>query len=393
MACPHCKTGSMQAVGSKKSGIEQCVICETVWFDSGEIRELTEGRFPEKDEPEKNIEDKKKTFNRMSRAWGEAAYLFCRGCSRQLVAIDFQNTGIPVFYCRDCGGILASRDTIAELVDKFRFQRGNADMYDALGRSLAADVRQRFDKEYPGSDNSVDMDKGVSFLASCVPVVVPLKDANKPDLYPVVTLGFLAIMVAAYLLCFFEIGGIEKYQARIALPSGVGIVSAPSFLILAPFFHGGIFPLVINGLFLYVLGDNVEDRMGRFLFFFFYLTCGIVAGVAHIILGKTGASAAMGAAGAVGGVLGAYIVFFPEMQVTVYRAGEISSLPAYFLACLWVIAQFILGWFPLPEVLSPAPYSFAGNLGGFAAGAFIAVLMKSLHSTHLPPPRIPYKSA
>ena len=113
-----------------------------------------------------------------------------------------------------------------------------------------------------------------------------------------VSVGFIVLMVAVYLFGF-KIAG---------LPSGIGYVNTSvTVLLKAPFFHGGIVSLVIGCAFLFVLGKNVEDRMGRARFFFFYLVCGVIAGAAHILWGKTGAPAAMGSAGA-GGVYR----FFPQ---------------------------------------------------------------------------------
>ena len=385
MQCLLCKTGSLSPVNSGETQICQCSFCEAAWFDSGGIRELTEGRFPENIEPLKEDDLparwKEKNFARMSRAWGKAAFLFCPRCSRQMAAVDFQNTGTPVFHCRGCGGILVSRDEVVELAGKFGFLRKNAAMYQNLGESMISATQKQLNLKYApltGESGSLDPKK----VASFVPIVIPLRnEIEKPELYPIVSFMFLALMVAAYLFGFFGIAGVDEYQAQIALPSGTGAVSASMPVLLpALFFHGGVVSLLVNCLFLYVLGDNIEDRMGHVLFFFFYLACGAVAGILHIILGKAGASAALGASGAVAGVLGAYIVFFPQEPITVYRAGEVSSMPAYFLACAWVIMQFFLGWMPLPEVFNPAPYSIAGNLGGFAAGAGAAALWMSIES-------------
>jgi len=402
----------MHLLSSGESEIDQCACCKAAWFDSGKIRELTEGRFPQGIEPAKEVDffigDKEKISARMSIAWGKAAFIFCLRCSRQLVALNFQNTGTPVFHCRDCGGILVSWDAVIELVGKFDFIRKNAAMYQALGESMAGEMQNRLNRKYGpdgredvflsiasaalgtgASEGEITLLRGASsslgpkLLASMVPIVIPLKnEMRQSELYPVVTYGFLALIIAAYLFGLFGIAGVDGYQTRIALPSGVGFLNTPKYVILlALFFHGGFVPLLVNCLFLYVLGDNVEDRMGRIPFFFFYIVCGVVAGAAHIIFGKAGASGALGSAGAVAGVLGAYIVFFPQTPITVYKAGEVTSMPAYFLACAWLVAQFLLGWLPLYEffeVFNPAPYSLAGNLGGLAAGVTAAALWRSV---------------
>jgi membrane associated rhomboid family serine protease len=79
-------------------------------------------------------------------------------------------------------------------------------------------------------------------------------------------------------------------------------------------------------------------------------------------------------------VLGAYLVFFPEVPITMYGAGKVASVPAYLFACAWAVAQFLWGWGPLSDLLNPAPYSLAGNLAGFGAGAAGATLWRSLEN-------------
>jgi membrane associated rhomboid family serine protease len=157
----------------------------------------------------------------------------------------------------------------------------------------------------------------------------------------------------------------------------------PKFALLAaPFLHGGIVPLVVGCLFLFVLGDNVEDRLGRVPFLLFFLICGAVAGAAHVLWGTAGMPAALGSAGAVAGVLGAYLVFFPDVPIAMYGMGRVVTVPAYLFACAWAVAVFLWGWGPGPlsNLLNPAPYSLAGHLAGFAAGVAGAALWGSLEN-------------
>ena len=146
---------------------------------------------------------------------------------------------------------------------------------------------------------------------------------------------------------------------------------------------GGLVPFVVGSLFLLVLGDNVEDRVGRGTFLLFYLFCGAVAGAVHVLWGKAGAPAALGSAGAVAGVLGAYLVFFPEVPVTMYGMGETVSVPAYLFACAWAVGVFLWGWGPGPlsALFDPAPYTLAGHLAGFVAGVGCSALWRTLEAT------------
>jgi membrane associated rhomboid family serine protease len=295
--------------------------------------------------------------------------------------IDFQLTGIPVFRCGECGGFLAPRESVGALASRFGFNRRNAALYGALGESLAGEMRRRLERRY-GADAAGELRGNVR--APGLPVVVPLADgAEVPDTLPVVTWGLAGLMVALHLFAMIGIGGMDGLAARLALAPGSGFADLPAFALwLAPFFHGGIVPLVVGCLFLLVLGDNVEDRMGRLAFLAFFLACGVIAGAAHVLWGTTGVPAALGSAGAVAGVLGAYLVFFPEVPISMYGVGDVVSVPAYLFACAWAVALFLWGWTPGPlsALLNPAPYSLAGNLAGFGAGAACSILWRTIET-------------
>ena len=364
--------------------IDGCRTCGAAWFDFGEIRELAEGRFAIKGAGEDGNSPpaRERPQNRRSamvRAHREAAGLSCPRCSSGLSVVDFRMTGIPVFPCRKCGGILVPRRSVADLSSHYRFQREHAALYEALGESMAGELRKSLERKFgPGASAQ---EVGEAKLPG-LPVVVPLADAGLPvEKMPLVTWGLFTLSIGFYLLTTTGAGGAEGLPALFALPSGTGFGGFPkSSLLLAPFFQGGIVPLVVGCLFLLVLGDNVEDRMGRVPFLIFYMLCAVVAGAAHVLWGKAGAPAALGSAGSVAGVLGAYLVFFPEVPISMYGVGKVVSVPAYLFSCAWAVATFLWGWGPGPlsDLLNPAPYSIAGSLAGFSVGIGCAALWRSL---------------
>jgi rhomboid family protein len=373
----------MRTVTSGGERIDRCVSCGAAWFDPGEIRELTEGRFPEP-EPDPKEGDPpaaaEEASGRMARAWKEASDRSCPRCSARLSVIDFQATGFPVFRCPECGGLLVPRRSVAGLARLFGFVRRNTALYEALGASLAGAARKRIEREYGGGSRG-DLRGAVPGL----PVVVPLADAApSTGKVPVATWGIFGLTLLFQLLAIFGVGGMDGLPGRAALPSGTGLGGTPGpILLISPFFHGGIVPLVVGVLFLLVLGDNVENRIGSVSFVLFYLFCGVAAGLGQTSWGDTGAPAALGSAGAVAGVLGAYLVFFPEVPISMYGMGEVVSVPAYLFACAWAVSLFLWGWAPgiLSDWLNPAPYSLAGNLAGFGAGAVCAACWRVLEPT------------
>jgi membrane associated rhomboid family serine protease/Zn-finger nucleic acid-binding protein len=368
----------MGAVASGEVEVDRCRTCGAAWFDPGEIRELTQGRLPAEEEagpvadPSPPAKEEKGTAMRL--AWGKARGLSCPRCGGPLRPVDFQLTGVPVFRCGGCGGMLVPRRGVKALAVRFKFQRDHAQLYESLGASMAEEVRGRMNRRL-GPDVG---EAGVGEIP--VPVLVPLADGASPGSRPpLLVYGILFLTVALYLLSLIVAGDGTGLQGRLALPSGTGFSGVPKFaLLMAPFLHGGIVPLGVGCLFLFVLGDNVEDRLGRVPFLLFYLFCGAAAGAAHVLLGKAGMPAALGSAGAVAGVLGAYLVFFPDVPIVMYGMGRVVTVPAYLFACAWAVAVFLWGWGPGPlsNLLNPAPYTLPGHLAGFGTGVACATLWR-----------------
>ena len=370
----------MAGLKSGEVEVDRCRTCGAAWFDPGEIRELTQGRLPVEEDagpvsdPAPPAKEEKVAALRL--AWAEARGLSCPRCGEPLRPVDFQLTGVPVFHCGGCGGMLVSRHSANALSARFKFHRDHAQLYESIGAAMAEQIRGRMRRR-------LDPDAGEVRPGQIpLPVLVPLADGASPGSRPpLVVYGILFLTVALYLLSWIDAGAGAGLQGRLALPSGTGFSGVPKIALLsAPFFHGGVLPLGVGCLFLFVLGDNVEDRLGRVPFLLFYLLCGLVAGAAHVVAGTAGMPAALGSAGAVAGVLGAYLVFFPDVPIAMYGMGRVATVPAYLFACVWAVFVFLWGWGPGPlsNLLNPAPYSLAGHLAGFGTGVTCAVLWKTL---------------
>jgi len=380
MNCPYCKMPSMSGVASGDVEVDRCRTCGAAWFDPGEIRELTQGRLPAEEGTDPGTDPsppaKEEKGAALRRAWSEPRAFPCPRCGEPLRPVDFQLTGVPVFRCGRCGGMLLSRRSAKALSARFKFQRDHARLYESLGASMAEEVRGRMNRRLGPDVGEVRVGE------IPVPVLVPLADGASPGSRPpLVVYGILLLTVALHLLSGIAATDGAVLRAGLALPAGTGFSGVPKFALLsAPFLHGGIVSLAVGCLFLFVLGDNVEDRLGRVPFLLFYLFCGAVAAVAHVLWGKAGMPAALGSAGAVAGVLGAYLVFFPDVPIEMYGMGRVGSVPAYLFACAWVVSVFLWGWGPGPlsNLLDPAPYSLAGHLAGFSAGVLGAVLCRSV---------------
>jgi membrane associated rhomboid family serine protease len=147
-------------------------------------------------------------------------------------------------------------------------------------------------------------------------------------------------------------------------------------LITSMFMHGGIAHIFGNMLFLWIFGDNIEDRLGHLRYAVFYLVCGILAGLAHVIstvafAGENTASLlipSLGASGAISGVLGGYILLFPTRRVTVLLSYFVTQVPAFIAIGLWFVFQLISGLGMLGSGSAAGGVAYAAHIGGFIAG-------------------------
>ena len=146
-------------------------------------------------------------------------------------------------------------------------------------------------------------------------------------------------------------------------------------LIISMFMHGGIAHIAGNMLFLWIFGDNVEDRLGHVRYAIFYLVCGVLASLAHVIttvmLSADTSSLlipSLGASGAISGVLGGYILLYPRRRVTAILFRFVTEIPAYAAIGIWFAFQLISGLGMLGGGSQQGGVAYAAHIGGFIAG-------------------------
>jgi membrane associated rhomboid family serine protease len=192
---------------------------------------------------------------------------------------------------------------------------------------------------------------------------------------PVVTYA----LVALNLLCFFvELNGGEPFirqwafvpRAFLADPAG----HFPT-LFTAMFMHAGWLHLGGNMLYLWIFGDNVEDRFGHGKFFVFYLICGLAATFAQMAADTGSNVPNLGASGAIAGVLGAYILLFPGAQVRVLMGRGVIPMPALVVIGLWIVLQLMSGIGSLANAAQTG-VAYMAHVGGFVAGFILTFIFR-----------------
>ena len=206
---------------------------------------------------------------------------------------------------------------------------------------------------------------------------VPLHDENAlksiPFQYVTIALIVVNVIVFAIKMLGLPEAAIASFAvipaelvttAGLLLPGDTPLQSVPvperATLVSYMFFHGDIFHLAGNMLFLWVFGDNVEDAMGHAKFLVFYLLCGVIAGLAHTFMLPGSPNPLIGASGAVAGVIAAYLMLHPRVRVWVLAFQFIPlRLSAAVVLGVWVVTQFVMVM--LPDI---GPVAWWAHIGG-----------------------------
>jgi len=138
-------------------------------------------------------------------------------------------------------------------------------------------------------------------------------------------------------------------------------------LLTSVFMHGGLAHLAGNMLYLWIFGDNVEEVLGHVRYLLVYLACGLAASLAHIALTPDSLIPTLGASGAIAGVMGMYLIWFPQNQVRVLVFRTITLMPALLVIGLWIVMQLVLGMGELSAAGERGGVAYDEHVGGAAA--------------------------
>jgi membrane associated rhomboid family serine protease len=205
----------------------------------------------------------------------------------------------------------------------------------------------------------------------------PVGDDNSARrLTPVVTYALIAANVLFFIVEL--IGGDAFIVAWSFVPSRFMANPAGDFVTIftSMFMHGGWLHIGGNMLYLWIFGDNVEDRFGHLRFLAFYLTCGVAATFAQLAFSMGSDIPNLGASGAIAGVLGAYILLFPQRRVRVMVGYGITEMPALAVIGLWFVLQLFSGVGSLGAAADTGGIAFMAHIGGFIAGVVLAFFLR-----------------
>ena len=194
--------------------------------------------------------------------------------------------------------------------------------------------------------------------------------------FPLVTYALIALNVLFFLV---ELSGGDAFIMKWAfVPSRFLSNPSSDFLTLftSMFMHAGWVHLGGNMLYLWIFGDNVEDRFGPIKFTIFYLLCGLAATFAQLVFSLGSNVPNLGASGAIAGVLGAYILLFPQGKVKVLQGQQVIQVPALIVIGVWFVLQLFSGIGSIANTAQTGGVAFMAHIGGFLAGFVLTFLFR-----------------
>ena len=224
--------------------------------------------------------------------------------------------------------------------------------------------------------------------------MIPLRDRNPTRRTPVITIGLIAACFVAFavelsvtatggdraLEAFFEQWGAVPADITRALETGDYFGPAILGMFTSMFLHGGWLHILGNMLFLWIFGNNVEDRMGRIPFLLFYLVGGIAAALTQVVISPHSEVPLVGASGAIAAALGAYIVLFPGARIlSLVFLGffyQLLEVPALVILGFWFVLQLISGAAALGATTATGGVAFFAHIGGFVLGVAVGLLLR-----------------
>lgn len=207
--------------------------------------------------------------------------------------------------------------------------------------------------------------------------MIPIGDDNSARrITPIVTYFLIILNVIVF---FLEMSGgtafIEKWAF---VPSRFLADPTKEFptLFTSMFMHAGWLHLLGNMLYLWIFGDNVEDRFGHGKFTLFYFLCGIAAIFAQLAFNPESSIPNVGASGAISGVLGSYLLLYPKGRIRVLMGQRVMHAPALLVIGLWIVLQLFSGFGSLQSTGEQGGVAYMAHIGGFVAGLLLTFLFR-----------------
>ncbi|MBT3877486.1 MAG: rhomboid family intramembrane serine protease [Candidatus Scalindua sp.] len=222
--------------------------------------------------------------------------------------------------------------------------------------------------------------------------MIPIRDRNPSGTFPYVTIGIIVTNIFIFLYelslgsglnIFLKQYGVVPYNVK-HYDHTFDLTLIHTFFpfISSTFLHAGFIHLIGNMWFLWIFGDNIEDKLGHIKYLGFYILCGIIASSVHVFFNSHSVIPCIGASGAIAAVLGAYMVTFPRARVTtvvpIFFFLQIIELPAMIVLGFWFVIQFFYGAVSITTSTSGGGVAWWAHIGGFVSGIILFYIIRIL---------------
>ncbi len=226
--------------------------------------------------------------------------------------------------------------------------------------------------------------------------MIPLRDTIPVRRTPIVNYALIGLNVAvfAFQLSLGDAGDLAFAEQYGVIPRrffawllGEGPHAADALIpfVSYMFLHGGFLHILLNVMFLWIFGDNIEDAFGRLKYLAFYLLCGVGSALVHAVLGWRSELPTIGASGAIAGVMGAYMILYPQARVVtlvpILIWARVMEIPAYVLMGLWLLQQFLGAGGAMDSGVA-----WWAHIGGFFVGILLLSAMRRWDKVGKKPP-------
>jgi membrane associated rhomboid family serine protease len=363
MQCPAC-SGVLKTARAKNFVIKICPGCKGVWFESEDFAPFAKQLSEREDlkPPRPEYFEAKKVVH-ASKVYEEQR--LCPECRTDMRKFNYAyDSNIILDKCTNCGGIWTDYGEIQNVAAYLK----RDPKADALGASIVEHQRDMDDL----SAIRETFGGRIPLWAGYFRIILPLGDENKTERFPVINSLLIGVCTFIFALVMFSSEFtlrdiIEEYGFVPARFFGIGLVTSM-------FLHAGVIHLLGNMYFLWIFGDNIEDRLGYIKYILFYLGAGIAAAALHGVTNLGSTVPAVGASGAISGVMGAYLVFYPLAKIRLFFLYRVIRVPAVGYLGFWFGLQLLYGF--AYKGLGISNVAWFAHIGGFVFGMAFAFAVK-----------------
>ena len=367
MNCPVCGE-TLHRVAYRNLVLDQCSGCQGVWYDANELGAFLEHYLA--DHPD--LPPATLTVRQQPGAFapGSEKDRACPRCNFPMEKYNYgYDSGIILDRCHACTGVWVDANEVRRLA---RYVKGHPKL-NQLAESLAAHTRER--EDFTGDIRVAPL----AIFYAWIGLAVPYADDTPKETVPFVTYALLFTNLFVMVWLYYAVDDWQEVFSTYGMvPAKVAAGRGWGSLITSMFLHGGLGHLCGNMLFLWIFGDNVEDRLGHLRFVVFYLVAGIVADLFFLALHAGGTTPVIGASGAISGVMGAYLVFFPRARLRVLTPHTSATIAAAWYVMAWFVLQVA---YVYVELQGSVGVAFSAHMAGFIAGVVFAMLHKTMKHT------------